>query len=51
MVSTVEKVTKQVARPETGTTFLLGENGVTVVREIATERAYEEQLNLWKTAN
>jgi hypothetical protein len=51
VVSTVAKVTKQVARPETGTTFLLGENGVTVVRQIATERAYEEQLALWKTAN
>ena len=51
VVSTVAKVTKQVARPETGTTFLLGENGVTVVRQIATERAYKEQLELWKTAN
>jgi hypothetical protein len=51
VVITVAKVTKQVARPETGTTFLLGENGVTVVRQIATERAYEEQLALWKTAN
>jgi hypothetical protein len=51
VVSTVAKVTKQVARPETGTTFLLGENGVTVIRQIATERAYEEQLALWKAAN
>jgi hypothetical protein len=50
-VTTVAKVTKQVARPETGTTFLLGENGVTVVRQIATERSYEERLALWKTAN
>jgi hypothetical protein len=51
VVSTVARVTKQVARPETGTTFLLGENGVTVIRQIATERAYEEQLALWKAAN
>jgi hypothetical protein len=51
VVTTVAKVTKQVARPETGTTFLLGENGVTVVRQIATERSYEERLALWKTAN
>jgi hypothetical protein len=51
VVSTVASVTKQVARPETGTTFLLGQDGITVVRQIATERAYEEQLALWKSAN
>jgi hypothetical protein len=32
LVSTVDNVTRQVRRRETGTTFLLGENGVTVVR-------------------
>jgi hypothetical protein len=51
VLSTVASVTKQVTRPETGTTFLLGQEGVTVVRQIATERAYEEQLALWNTAN
>jgi hypothetical protein len=51
VVSTVASVTKQVARPETGTTFLLGQNGVTVVRQVATERAYEQQQALWNTAN
>jgi hypothetical protein len=51
VVSTVASVTKQVARPETGTTFLLGQNGVTVIRQVATERAYEQQLELWNTAN
>jgi hypothetical protein len=51
IVSTVANVTRQVARPETGTTFLLGQNGVTVIRQAATERAYEQQLELWNTAN
>jgi hypothetical protein len=51
VVDTVANVTKQVARPETGTTFLLGQNGVTVIRQVATERAYEQQLELWNTAN
>jgi hypothetical protein len=51
LVSTVDKVTRQVRRRETGTAFLLGENGVTAIREINTERAYEEQLALWNSAN
>ena len=51
VVDTVASVTRQVARPETGTTFLLGQNGVTVVRQVATEQAYEQQLELWNTAN
>jgi hypothetical protein len=51
VVGTVASVTKQVARPETGTTFLLGENGITVVRQVAAERAYAQQLELWNTAN
>jgi hypothetical protein len=51
VLSTVARVTKQVTRPETGTTFLLGQDGITVVRQVATERAYEEQLALWNTAN
>jgi hypothetical protein len=44
-------VTKQVARPETGTTFLLGANGITVVRQINTERQYIDQEELWMHAN
>jgi hypothetical protein len=51
VVDTVASVTKQVVRPETGTTFLLGQDGVTVVRQVATERAYAQQLELWNTAN
>jgi hypothetical protein len=51
LVSTVPNVTKQVRRQETGTTFLLGKNGVTVVRQINTEHVYEEQLALWNSAN
>jgi hypothetical protein len=51
LVSTVSDVTRQVRRRETGTTFLLGDKGVTVVRQLNTERAYEEQLALWNSAN
>jgi len=51
VVGTVASVTRQVARPETGTTFLLGQNGVTVIRQVAAEHAYEQQLELWNTAN
>jgi hypothetical protein len=51
LVSTLANVTKQVRRGETGTTFLLGQNGVTVVRQIGTERVYAEQLALWNSAN
>jgi hypothetical protein len=38
VVSTVSDVTRQVSRPETGTTFLLGRHGVTVIREVDVER-------------
>jgi hypothetical protein len=51
VVGTVPNVTKQVRRQETGTTFLLGKNGVTVVRQIDTEHAYEQELALWNSAN
>jgi hypothetical protein len=44
VVTTVANVTKQASRPETGTTFLLGATGVTVVRQIDVERAYKETL-------
>ena len=51
VVTAVANVTKQVARPETGTTFLLGANGITVVRQINTERQYLDQEELWMHAN
>ena len=51
VISDVLNVTKKVARPETGTTFLLGANGITVVRQIKTERQYLDQQELWMHAN
>jgi hypothetical protein len=51
LVNTVANVTKQTTRRETGTTFLLGQNGVTVVRQIDVEREYEQNLALWNSAN
>lgn len=49
--NTVASVTRQATRPETGTTFLLGKDGVTVVRQMQVERRYAEQLALWNSAN
>ena len=51
VIADVSNVTKKVARRETGTTFLLGANGITVVRQIDTERQYLEQEELWMHAN
>ena len=51
LLATVPNVTKQATRRETGTTFLLGENGVTVVRQVNVEREYLEQMDLWIHAN
>jgi hypothetical protein len=51
VIADVPNVTKKVARAETGTTFLLGANGITVVRQINTERQYLEQEELWMHAN
>ena len=51
VIADVQTVTKRVARPETGTTFLLGGNGITVVRQINTERQYIDQEELWMHAN
>jgi hypothetical protein len=51
VVGEVANVTKQVARMETGTTFLLGRDGVTEIRQMDVERQYEEQLALWNSAN
>jgi hypothetical protein len=51
LLATVANVTKQATRRETGTTFPLGENGVTVVRQVNVERQYLDQLYLWLHAN
>ena len=46
--ATVTGVTKQIARPETGTTFLLGDNNITVIRRIDSEQNYAFQQALSK---
>lgn len=46
--ATVTGVTKQIARPETGTTFLLGDDKITVIRRIDSERDYAFQQALSK---
>ncbi|HWZ50287.1 MAG TPA: hypothetical protein VNW54_02370 [Granulicella sp.] len=51
VLATVPSVTRQVARRDTGTTFLLGQNGVTVVRQLDVERNYAEQLAIWNSLN
>ena len=42
-LATVENVRHQVTNNETGTTFLLGPNGLTVVRRLSVENNYKEQ--------
>jgi len=51
VVGSVSEVTRQVSRPETGTTFLLGQHGVTVIRQVDVERQYEDKQALWNRAN
>ena len=51
VIADVPTVTRRVVRPETGTTFLLGADGITVVRQIHTERQYLDQEELWMHAN
>jgi len=46
--ATVTGVTKQIARPETGTIFLLGDNNVTVIRRMDAEQDYAFQQALSK---
>jgi hypothetical protein len=41
LLATISHVTRQTFRPETGTLFLLGEHGLTVVRRLSTEQAWE----------
>ncbi len=49
VVGTVSEVTRQVSRPETGTTFLLGQHGVTVIREVDVERQYKDKQSLFES--
>jgi hypothetical protein len=42
-LATVEDVRHQVTNNQTGTTFLLGPNGLTVVRRLRVENNYKEQ--------
>jgi hypothetical protein len=51
VVGSVSEVTRQVSRPETGTTFLLGQHGVTVIREVDVERQYKDKQVLSMSAN
>jgi len=51
LVGSVSEVTRQVSRPETGTTFLLGQQGVTVIRQMDVERQYEGKQALWNRSN
>jgi len=43
LLSTVKNVHKTVVRKETGTTFLLGENGLTVIRQPRVELRYRQE--------
>jgi hypothetical protein len=40
LLATVTNVKQQVTRPETGTVFLLGDKGVTVVRRLDVEQQH-----------
>jgi hypothetical protein len=42
-LATIEDVRHRVTNDETGTTFLLGPNGLTVVRQLSVENDYKEQ--------
>ena len=44
VLATVPNVTEEVANGETGTTFLLNQRGVTVVRRLRVEQAHEAEL-------
>jgi hypothetical protein len=43
LLATVTQVTRTISRPETGTVFLLGDQGLTVIRRIDVERQYAQQ--------
>jgi hypothetical protein len=51
VVDTVSDVTRQVSRPETGTIFLLGQRGVTVVRQVDVERRHQESQAVGSSAS
>lgn len=48
LLTTVTGVTKQIARAETGTVFLMGEGKITVIRRMDAERRYASQQDLNK---
>ncbi|HZC25161.1 MAG TPA: hypothetical protein VE866_17625, partial [Candidatus Binatia bacterium] len=43
LLATVTHVTREVSRAETGTTFLLGDQGITVIRRIDAEERHAQQ--------
>ena len=45
LLTTVAQVTHKVVNRETGTTFLLGADGLTVIRRMSVEREYKMNLN------
>jgi hypothetical protein len=49
-LATIHSVRQRVDRPQTGTIFLLNDDGLTVVRCLASEREYEAWLARQKTA-
>ena len=49
-LATIHNVKQRVDRPQTGTIFLLSDDGLTVVRCLSTEREYETWLASQKTA-
>lgn len=44
-LATVPEVKQRLVRPETGTSFFLSKNGLTVVRRVSVEADYEAELN------
>ena len=44
LLTTVAQVTHKVVNRDTGTTFLLGSDGLTVIRRISVERDYKTHL-------
>jgi hypothetical protein len=41
----IHGVTQQLERPETGTIFLLGSDGLTVIRHLSMEEEYQQEIN------
>jgi hypothetical protein len=51
LLALVTNVTRRASRPETGTTFLLGNQGLTVVRSLTQEEAYKQDQDRARHAN